>query len=307
MNACVSVLLATFNGARFLGEQLASLAAQDVARLDVSVSDDGSTDGTRALLEQWAATWRKGRFVIAAGPGQGFAENFRALALIPQPEADYVAFCDQDDIWQPGKLSAAIAALSANAADRPAVYFSRTRLIDDSGQTIGYSHRFSRPPGFGNALVQSIGGGNTTVFNRRGFSLFAASAARAPFLFHDWWGYIIVSGAGGYVHYDPEPHILYRQHGGNQLGQDMSAGARAGRLRGQFEGGLRGWDDANLASLQASSDLLTQEARDIVAEFTRLRQSQGLAALVRLLRSPIRRQTAMGNVSLGLAAMLGRL
>jgi glycosyltransferase involved in cell wall biosynthesis len=307
LTAQVSILLATFNGDRFLDEQLASLHGQQVANLDIHVSDDGSTDSTRLLLDKWGATWSKGRFVVSEGPRKGFSENFRALALSVPREADYVAFCDQDDIWQADKLSAAIAELAAHAADSPGVYFSRSCLIDDTGRYIGRSHRFTRTPGFGNALVQSIGGGNTMVLNRKGFALFAESAARAPFLFHDWWGYIIVSGAGGYVHYDPVPHILYRQHGNNQLGNDMSVSARASRLKGQFQGGLKDWDDSNIASLEPSADLLTPAARRTLANFIRMRQSRGVAALVQLLMTDIRRQTVLGNLSLGLAAMLGKL
>jgi len=303
----VVILLATYNGGRFLDEQLESLARQSVERVDIRVSDDGSTDGTLRLLDGWAARWTKGHFVIDAGPKGGFSENFRALALSRLGAFDYVAFCDQDDIWEPDKLAAAIAALDANSADRPAVYFSRTSLVDSDGTPIGYSHLFMRPPSFGNALTQSIGGGNTMVFNRKGFAIYAESARRSPFLFHDWWGYLIVSGAGGYVHYDTTPRIRYRQHTANQLGSDMSPKARLRRLGKLFQGGLRDWNDRNLQSLEASADLLSPEAMALTGEFRAIRGSRGPAALIRLGRSRIRRQTFLGNLSLAIAAALGRL
>jgi glycosyltransferase involved in cell wall biosynthesis len=303
----VVVLLATRNGERFLDEQIASLQAQDVGHVDIYASDDGSTDRTLMLLEAWASRWGKGKFAVSTGPQKGFSENFRTLATAPGLEADYVAFCDQDDIWEAGKLSAAITALSVGAPDQPSVYFSRTLLVDEAGREIGKSHLFAHPPSFRNALVQSIGGGNTMVFNRSGFALYAQSARRGPFLFHDWWGYLIVSGAGGGVHYDPVPHVRYRQHGGNELGGEMGLAIRLRRLRSHFAGGLTRWDDANVASLDACSDLLTADAKEVLACFRKVREKRGLDALLCLMESGIRRQTVMGNASLALAAASGAL
>src|SRR5665213_3252287 len=106
----IAVLLGTFNGARFLDEQLESLAAQDVANVDIYASDDGSTDSTLAILERWST----GVFEISGGPRKGFSENFRSLVLSAgeRADADFIAFCDQDDIWDTDKFTAAMAALS---------------------------------------------------------------------------------------------------------------------------------------------------------------------------------------------------
>jgi len=302
----IAVLLGTFNGARFLEEQLESLAAQDAARVDIYASDDGSTDGTLAIIERWRAKWAKGKFEISVGPGKGFSENFRGLAIAAgeRADADFVAFCDQDDIWDTDKLAAAVAALS-EAADRPAVYFSRTRLIDARGRPYGVSPLFRRQPGFRNAVVQSIGGGNTMVLSARGIALFAESARRTPFVAHDWWGYIIVSGAGGYVWYDPEPHIAYRQHDANSVGSNVGMRARLKRLRRQFGGAFAGWNTTNTAALGKCLDLLSAEARAILAEFTAMRRTRSLAGVRQFLRSGIRRQTVQGNIALAIAVALG--
>lgn len=302
-----TVLLATFNGGSFLDEQIASLAAQDVDRLDVHVGDDGSTDATLALLARWASRWRKGRFVVERGPGTGFAENFRSLVAAELPEpSDGVAFCDQDDIWGPDKLTVALRALGAYGS-RPAVYASRSQLIDAAGRPIGYTRAPRRPPSFGNALVESIASGNTMVLNPAAHRLIAASARRTGFLYHDWWTYLLVSGAGGVLHHDPASHIRYRQHGGNQLGSDRRLAARLKRLRGQFGGDLRRWNDANLTSLAAVRDLLTPSAQQLLDELCDIRQHRGPMAVRRLAASGIRRQTWRGNASLALAAWLGRL
>ena len=161
----VAVLLATQNGALYLEDQLESLARQTHPAIDVHVSDDDSTDGTMAILRDWEARWSKGRFVISQGPGRGFAENFRALIVNRDIRASYYAFCDQDDVWEPDKLERAIAWIG-EPMDAPRLFCSRTKLVSEVGRETGHSVLFSRQPSFRNALVQSIAGGNTMVFNR---------------------------------------------------------------------------------------------------------------------------------------------
>jgi glycosyltransferase involved in cell wall biosynthesis len=305
MDRC-AVLLATHTGARFLEEQLQSLAAQRVGALDIFVSDDGSTDGTRDLLEAWRERWRLGSFRLTDGPRRGFSENFRSLANLAETDAEFVAFCDQDDVWDPDKLAVAMDVLRRWAPDRPALYCSRTRLVDEAGKAIGFSPLFSRPPSFRNALVQSIAGGNTMVFNRPGFALFRESARRGPFVSHDWWAYIIITGAGGLVHYDPVPHVGYRQHAGNLVGRNSGFRARLNRLRRLLDGQFIRWTTANLESLDASADLLTAEARATVAQLRQIRARPSAAALRTLREAGLYRQTSMGNLGLVAAVLLHR-
>lgn len=302
----IRVLLATYNGARYLDEQLHSLAAQDVAAaLDIIASDDGSTDGTRALLEGWQRRWRRGRFTIVAGPRQGFTENFRSLMRMPEAAGDYVAFCDQDDVWMPDKLATALAVLSAMPG--PGLYCSRTQRVDAALRPIGFSPLFRRPPHFRNALVQSIAGGNTMVMNAPAFALVAESARRTSFVSHDWWCYLLISGAGGRVHYDPEPHVAYRQHGGNAVGDNVGWRARWQRLKMSLAGRFAEWNAVNLAALEACRDLLTAEARDTMRLFALARQAGPLRGLATIVKSGIYRQSLPGNVSLVLAALLRKI
>jgi glycosyltransferase involved in cell wall biosynthesis len=306
-DAPVTVLMATYNGAAFLDEQLRSIAGQQgVGRVDLYVSDDGSTDDTLARLADWAARWDRGTFQVVRGPGQGFAENFRSLAAsVPVPEG-YVAFSDQDDVWHPDKLEAAIRLLGPLGV-RPAVYLSRTRLVDISGAHLGESPLFARPPAFRNAIVQSIGGGNTIVLDRPGFALFAESCRRTGFVSHDWWAYMLVTGAGGTACYDPVPHIDYRQHGSNLVGANTGWPARLDRLKRLLGGGFSAWTDRNLASLAACRDLLTEESRQLVDDLAAIRSTGFPCNLLRLRRAGLYRQTAFGNLGLAAAVAIGKL
>ncbi len=299
-----ALLLATYNGEKYLEEQLDSAERQDVQHVDVLVSDDGSSDGTLALLEAWRDKWGKGSFSIVKGPRKGFAENFRHLTLEAPAGADYYAFCDQDDLWDRDKLSIAAAALAGPGNDRPAAYFSRTRLVDAGGETFGYSPLFRRLPGFGNAIVQSIGGGNTLVLNGAAFEIFRESARRTPFVTHDWWCYLIICGVGGSVTYDPVAHIGYRQHGQNVMGDNMGLTARIFRLRELMRGRFAEWSELNVAGLERCNDMLTAESKALLDDFRRIRGSRSLLGLW---RSGIGRQTWPGNVALYVATLFGKL
>ena len=87
-------------------------------------------------------------------------------------------------------------------------------------RSYGLSPLFTRPPAFQNALVQSLGGGNTMVFNRAAKKILQEAAA-IDVVLHDWWVYQLVSAAGGMVHYDPRPMLKYRQHSDNLIGSNL--------------------------------------------------------------------------------------
>lgn len=304
-----AVLLATFNGARFLDAQLKSLADQTVAVLDVHVSDDGSSDATRDVLELWAARWSKGRFTITEGPCAGVVENFRSLLLSDDVDADYICFCDQDDVWDPDKLARARAALSEtdSPAEKPGLYCGRTRVIGERDEPLGQSPLMSRPPSFCNALVQSIAGGNTMVLDQDAFRLVKEAARRTTFVSHDWWCYLIVTGAGGDVIYDPEPAISYRQHSGNLVGPNTGWKARIRRIIWMLTARFSRWNTLHGRGLSMCRDLLDADARAIMDDFFAARRKGRLALLRTLTRHAIHRQSAFGEVSLYVAAALRRV
>lgn len=300
----VVVLMATYNGARFLGEQLNSLARQSIPHLDLVVSDDGSTDGTVELLRTAAQDWSKGTFLNVAGPGRGFAENFRFLLTTYGKDHDYIAFADQDDIWDADKLEIALEWLQQRSHDA-AVYFSRTRYVDDKGRYLRMSPLFKKAPSVRNALVQSIGGGNTMVMNRAAAALVIQASINKPFISHDWWAYIVVSACGGEVYYDPTPHMDYRQHNSNLVGANDSTTALLKRFVALQEGRFKRWTDTNLAGLAEIDDLLTDEARSLVNELRQLRNKGPIGRLSQRFRSGFYRQTHKGELGLTMAAAMG--
>lgn len=302
----VAILLGTFCGQQYLAEQLRSFESQTHSNWEVWTSDDGSTDDTLAILERFRGAWPAGRLSIHAGPAKGFVSNFLALTCNAKIQADYYAYSDQDDIWELDKLERALRWLEGVPANVPALYCARTRLIDSNNREIGLSPSFGNPR-FANALVQSIAGGNTMVFNNAARSLLMRAGAQLPVVFHDWWVYLAVTGCGGEVFYDPVPTLRYRQHGANVIGVNSSWGARLQRLRKFLQGQHRKWYEDNIAALRKLEDQLTPENRKILSHFAKARKKGLISRLIHLSHSGVRRQTWLGNIALFAAVFFKKL
>ena len=303
----IAILLCTYNGERYLGEQLASFQAQTHVNWDVWASDDGSSDSTLALLEACKQKWPPGKLSIVQGPAKGFAANFLSLTCKSEIEADYYAYADQDDIWMADKLERAVKWLQTVPADVPALYCSRTRLVDEQHKLIGLSPLFSRAPNFRNSLIQSIAGGNTMVFNNSARALLCDAGETVPVVTHDWWVYLVVTGCGGRVYYDTEPSLDYRQHAGNLVGMNASWQARLKRVCLLMQGDFRSWNDGNIAALRRLQDKLTPENREIFERFAKARDMGLVARLFHLKRCGIYRQTFFGNLGLFVAAFFKKI
>jgi glycosyltransferase involved in cell wall biosynthesis len=224
--AAVTILLSTYNGEKFLGDQLASFASQAFADWRLLWRDDGSTDRTVAMMRDFAATLPEGACIESAtsGPHLGAAPSF--LLLLNEAKTDrIIAFADQDDVWLPSKLERAVAHIT-DAGDRPALYCAQQYMVDEALRGLKKSAAFINPPGFPASLTQNIANGNTMVMNRAACDLVSAIPA-PPGTVHDWWSYIVVSACGGLVMFDADPQILYRLHKNNLIAASPSITARA--------------------------------------------------------------------------------
>jgi glycosyltransferase involved in cell wall biosynthesis len=304
----VAILLALYNGAAHLAEQLDSYAAQSLPDWALIVSDDGSTDGTGAILDRFAAAHPDRRITRQAGPGQGFVRNFFSLLRSVPADVPHAALSDQDDVWFPDKLARAVAALAAVPPGVPGLYCAGSLICDAALRPLGESAPFPRPPAFRNALVQSIGGGNTMVLNRAALDLVRAAVDEAQdAVAHDWWLYQIITGCGGQVIRDPQPVLHYRQHGANLIGANLSLRARLGRIRFILGRRFCDWNDINLAALHRSRHRLTPEARAALDAYSAARQGGLVARLSRLRASGVWRQSRAGTAALYLACGLRRI
>lgn len=303
----VAILMCTYQGQCYLAEQLDSFAAQLHTNWDVWVSDDGSRDNTLSILEDYQNKWATGRLSLHVGPNKGFQANFLYLTCNANITADYYAYSDQDDIWEADKLERAVKWLESVPENIPALYCTRTRLVDRNNNHIGFSPLFLKPLSFSNALVQNVGGGNTMVFNNAARALLRKAGANLPVVTHDWWAYLVVMGCGGKVFYDSKPTLRYRQHDGNLVGMNATWMARFERLRMLWQGKFRHWNDCNIDALRMLHEKLTPESREVLEYFVKARQMSFVTRLMYLKRTGIYRQTLFGNLGLIAAAIFRKI
>lgn len=219
----VAILLSTHDGERFLEDQLDSFLAQEGVDWVLFWRDDGSRDGTLALMHAFMERLGPARGIVLPTCGRrGASASYLAL-LRAAVAAGYttLAFADQDDVWLPGKLARGLAGLARQPSGRPGLYCARQVLVDAALRRIGLSFAVRGQLGFPQSLTQNVATGCTLMLNGAAARLVAGSVAPGGTL-HDWWCYLVVTAAGGQVTFDPEPVVLYRQHAGNLVGAPAS-------------------------------------------------------------------------------------
>jgi rhamnosyltransferase len=203
--------MSTYNGERFLQQQVDSIIRQEGVNVHLLVRDDGSTDQTLSMLEQYK---EKGALDYYQGENLGSARSFMQL-LKDAPAADYYAFSDQDDYWLQDKLWTAVQHIGNT--EGPALYFCQTQLADKDLNHLP-TPKLSPLGTFGESLVYQFIGGCTMVMNKALRDIVITYEPK--FLqMHDVWIYCIAQAINAHICYDPTPHILYRQHDRNVVGQ----------------------------------------------------------------------------------------
>ncbi|AKS47850.1 Glycosyl transferase family 2 [Octadecabacter temperatus] len=306
----VTILLATFNGEKFLNEQLSSFVEQIDDQWDLLVSDDGSSDDTVELIRTFKRQVKQDHEVtIVTGPKGGFAANFLSLLVRVPSTAELVAFSDQDDVWFPEKISRGRASI-ADVQDKqiPVLYAAGSVICNEELQLVGESSNFSKHPSFGNSLVQSIGAGNTMMLNGPAIRLLQSAAQEVDALVaHDWWVYQMISGCGGVVVRDPAPTLYYRQHLNNLIGTNRTLRGKASRLFFVTGGKFADWNDTNIRNLNATQHKLTPKAKESLAQFSNARKGSAIKRIRALYRSGAARQRTIGTIALYLACLANRL
>lgn len=305
----IAILLAVYRGALHLQAQLDSFVAQTHAAWHLTVSDDSpEDDGSAEILDAFARDYPERIIDRRIGPKQGFAQNFLSLLATVPPDVPLAALSDQDDVWFPDKLTRGAAALAAVPPEVPALYCASTVVCDEGLTPLGPSGSFSRPATFRNALVQSIGGGNTMMLNRAALDLVVSAAQEAgEIVAHDWWLYQVITGCGGRVLRDPDPVLFYRQHEHNVIGANLSSKAQVERLRQLLKGRFKNWNRINMVALARSEHRFSAQAGQVLAAYRVSMQGSMWRRLRALRASGVYRQSRVGTLALYIACMLGRL
>ncbi len=233
----VEVLLATYNGERFLREQIDSILAQDYAHLRVLARDDGSSDATISILNEYAEKLPNRFRVVPPGPATGSPkDNF--LLLMRASSAQYICFSDQDDIWLSDKVSRTKQAMdeleSRWGADAPLLVFTDARVVDDQLRTLHesfWAHEKVEPDRIHHLpllLGRSVVTGCTMLLNRRLLELSFAMPSEASM--HDRWIGLLACTIGKARALKAQT-LLYRQHDRNVVGTEKSTVSLPGLFR----------------------------------------------------------------------------
>lgn len=304
----VAVLMSTYNGEKYLREQIESIFVQEGVSVRLVVRDDGSQDGTLAILQEYA---RHLPITIVQdgerlGPGESFLRLLYAHAH--DDGVDYFAFADQDDVWLVDKLATGVAAIRDQHTSEPILY-SSNQLIYADGEVRGVRHSVAQSVELVPHITRNTIAGCTFVLNTELACLVADAGRPDPrvieYRLHDAW-LMLVAIVCGHAIYDEDPHMLYRIHTDNTVGiRGVTLTQKMRRLRGL----LARKGSANLRS-ESVQELLRlypntkAEYRDILELYANYKHS--LSARLRLaLNKTVRRECAEGANVFSIKVLMG--
>lgn len=301
----LAILMATYNGEKYLQEQLSSILHQQVdIPFDLIVRDDGSTDSTVSILQTYQ---EKGLLRYYTGENLGAARSFLHL-LRSHPDYDFYAFADQDDVWNPGKVQKGLDAVRGQAG--PALYCTNAALVDAQMQDIGRNtHREMPTYNLVSMLcLASCAQGCTSVLNSALARVIQQHDVPEVFIMHDSLITCLCALMGGKVIYDHTPSMKYRMHGSNVFGM-VTAKQSLSRV---IKSRLKEITTKPKVSMYAQARSLLDTYRDVIPQenqalcATVIRAEKGLGARLKLvLDKNLRHDTLNKTVTKKLQILLG--
>ncbi len=221
-SAAVDILMSTYCGEKYVGEQIDSLLRQTFGDWRLLVRDDGSTDATPEIVRGYAERYPGRILFVEEGVNVGARESFSRLGR--HATARYIMYCDQDDVWLPEKIAISrrkIVEMETRFGEgTPILVFTDMTIVDESLNVIDDSFRryaglFPRNATFGKLLLRNVAAGCSMIVNRALLNL--ALPFPGGIVMHDYWQ-MLVAAALGKIGWSDEKTVLYRQHPGNALG-----------------------------------------------------------------------------------------
>ncbi|MFS0872121.1 glycosyltransferase family 2 protein [Paenibacillus xylanilyticus] len=307
----VCIMLSTFNGAKYIDEQMESLLAQSKVDVQIIIRDDGSSDETVQKLSEYTKS-RPDQIRVIEGKNFGVIGSFFELMRQTEPVYDFYAFCDQDDVWKPDKLSRAVSKLELSQSNVPLMYCSSTQMVDQDLNNLNVWPIFPpKPLSMYNAMVENCCVGCTMVMNPVAFQQVRSNIPSdlTQVIMHDWWIYLYVS-AFGEVIFDEEPMILYRQHQNNVLGGSSEGWIVKWKNRSsRFVNGENHFILSKQAKmfLQLHKDQLSAQQQKDVQRFLNHMGSSWIKRIRYASKMPFYRQASLDNLVLKLIYVLKKV
>ena len=298
----VAVLLSTFNGEKFIKDQLISLRNQKKVKIKIFIIDDGSTDNTLKIIKNFSIPKKIFKTKNFHNP----VKNFLYLIDKVPRNFDFYCFADQDDYWIPNKLFYSISQIKKYKAD---VCGSRTLYTDKNLNITGTSILFKKKPSLENSLVQSITGGNTQLWNKKFNNILKKIKIKNP-ASHDWYVYQVSVLLDFKFLYIKKPLVYYRQHQNNFVGSNVGFVSTLKRIYWGFSGRYKKWHNMNKIHLFyiLSYFRINKNKYKIVKNFYSSRDANLPIRLLKILKElKIYRQTKKGNLMLFFALIFKKV
>lgn len=218
----IAILMATYNGEKYICQQIDSILSQTCKDWELYIHDDGSTDNTIAVVESYVEKYPNKIHLIDGKSTGGAKYNF--FYMFGQVEAPYYMTCDQDDVWLDKKIELTYDKMLTieNKADVPCLVYTELRVVDSELNTIadtmsGYQSLDCHKRTIDQFILQNSVTGCTMMVNRALRDKMLRITDIDNTIMHDWWAALVAAQFGKTAFID-EPTILYRQHGDNSLG-----------------------------------------------------------------------------------------
>jgi glycosyltransferase involved in cell wall biosynthesis len=220
---CIDIIMATYNGGKYIRAQIESILVQSYKEWNLIIRDDGSKDDTLDIIKSFMqSNPGKIRLINDGKSGLGPSQNFAALLM--HTTSEYIMFCDQDDVWLPHKIEMTFDKMkeleSVYGKETPLLVHTDLKVVDSKLNLISKSfwkHQLIDPSAksLNRLLIQNSITGCTTMINKTLKEMALPVPKEA--IMHDWW-IALVASAFGVIDSVPRPTVLYRQHGGNDVG-----------------------------------------------------------------------------------------
>lgn len=219
----ITILLAAYNGERFITEQIESLLSQTVQDFKLYITDDKSTDATWEMLSDLAEK-NPDKIAIYQNEINSGGAKYNFLKMMSEHSDDYVMLCDQDDVWLPDKIEKTIKKMcemeKKYGAETPLLVYTDLKIVDENLKTISPSYKAAMNANFSktslrNLISQTTLAGCAAMYNRALSNMLTDTPSFI--VMHDWWIMLVASAFGKIDHID-EQTVLYRQHGSNDVG-----------------------------------------------------------------------------------------
>jgi len=298
-----AILLATYNGEKYIREQIDSILAQTDTDWVLYIHDDGSKDQTMEVIKEYVEKYPEQIIVVEGAPTGGAKSNF--FYLFHQVEAPFYMCCDQDDVWLPEKIEITrkeMENLIRGDEDKPALVFTELCVVDGELNVIAenmrdYQGLDCKNVRLNRVLIQNVVTGCTMMVNHVLRDELTKITEYTDVLMHDWWA-TLVAVRFGKVSFIEQPTILYRQHGNNGVGA-----SNANSLMYQMKRMLQGEEiKQSLVNTRKQArlfaDIYKENEDSLVKKYADLGSKSKLARLQFYKKYDVKKSTRAKNIGL---------